>query len=168
LSVFLPTAFPNILSDGFLLDVFPTDNAVGAASLYQTLFLFNTLLIGVVRQQHITGREIGRVLIKNVNGEPPAQHLEASHFGLGGIGYEQRIWSGIERRFRTKLATPLANGTHMLEFVVQHVRHHTQYPREIAGRDLVFEIYNDNLPEGFARHGQLSLCLSPIRRRSPG
>ena len=53
----------------------------------------------------------------------------------------------------------------MPEIFIQHVRHHTEHVRQIAGGDFVFEIANDNRTEVL---GHDSDCFAPISRNKTG
>ena len=76
----------------------------------------------------------------------PKRH-EARHLRPGAVGNEQRVGADIERRRRAEFAAPQPDGAHVLEILVQHVRHHAEHVGQIAVGDLVFEIADDDRGE---------------------
>ena len=58
-------------------------------------------------------------------------NTEACQFRPGAVGDEERVRSGVEGGC-AELAAPHANGTHVPEIHIQHVRHHAQHVRKVA------------------------------------
>ena len=98
-------------------------------------------------------------------GKFPTQRHEASHLRPSAIGDEQRVGADVERRGRAEFAAPHADGAHVLEVLIQHVRDHAQHVGKLAVCDLVLEVADDDRGEVLAHDID---CLAPIRRNRPG
>ena len=151
--------------DRVLVDALPAFDAVGAAGIGQALARLLAHLVRIVRQQDVAGREIGGVLIEDVRRKFPTQHHEAGHLGPGAVGDEQRVGADVERRRGAEFAAPQSDGAHVLEVLIQHVRHHAEHVGQIAVCDLILEVADDDRGEVLAH---ASDCLAPIRRNSAG
>ena len=77
----------------------------------------------------------------------PAEHHEAGELGPGGVRDDQGVGAGVERRPRAEFAAPHADGPHVAQVLIQHVRHHAQDVRQVAVGDLVLEVDDDDRPE---------------------
>ena len=81
------------------------------------------------------------------------------------VGDEQRIGADVEGRARAELAAPQLDGAHVLEMLVEHVRHHAQRIWKIAVGDLILEVADDDRAEIPAHDTD---CFAPIKRSRPG
>ena len=106
------------------------------------------------------------MLVEEVDGERPAQDLEAGHFRPQRVADDERVGADVEGRGRAELSPPQMDGAHVLQVLVQHVCHHAQRLGELAGVGLELEIDDDDLVEVSAAH--VGSCLAPIRRSRPG
>src|SRR3974377_1270785 len=165
-AVILPATFANVLGDGAFVDAFPTLECVGARGRGQILFWPAVGCFFVnLRTENVRRSKVRCMQVEDVSRKPPTQHLEAGHLGPRWIGDEERIVSDVERGLRVELITPLPNGAHVLEMLVQLVRHHTQHIRKITAADFIFEVRDDD-PAKVAAH--YTACLPPIRRSNAG
>jgi len=122
---------PASLSDGFcsrvLIDSLPALDAIGATRVGQSFARLPPHLVRAARQESVARREVSRVKVEDVDWELPSQHLEASHLRPGGVGNKEGVGTSIERRDRAEVAAPESHGVHVLELLVQYVRHHAQH-----------------------------------------
>jgi hypothetical protein len=148
-----------------LVDALPAFNAVHAAGIGQALARLRADFIRVIGQQNIGSGEIGGVLIEDVLGEFPAQHLEAGQFGPAAIAREQGIGSDVERRRITELAAPQTDGVYVPAILIQHIGHHAQHVWKVTGRDLILEVADDDVFEVAAHFRD---CFLPRNRNKAG
>ena len=149
--------FGDVLGDRRLVEAFPTLDAVGAAGVDQAFAASWALgFVVIERLQDVAGREIGGVQVEDVLGEPPAELQKTSHLRPRRIGDDHRVGADVEGRLRAEIAPPPADGAHVPEMFVQHVGDHAQDAGKAAGRDLIFEIEDDDRPKYLAHE---SFCL---------